>query len=342
MHYFALALISALLFGAATPVSKVLLKSLNPFQLAGLLYLGAALAMLPSVVKRNRKRQSIPLNKRNLSKLTGAVIFGGILGPVLLMLGLSLASAASVSLWLNMELVMTAVLGRLIFKDYLGRFGWLGVLGILLASVLLGIGERAAGPGAGLLVVAACICWGIDNHLTALIDNFSPAQSTFWKGLVAGTTNLGIGALLSPLAISPGIILPALTVGVFSYGLSILLYIKSAQHIGATRSQLVFSGAPFFGVLLAATYFGESLTLLHVISIVLMAVSVSAIFKDRHAHEHQHEKLVHDHSHNHDDQHHNHTHEMNGSAQSHSHWHEHEPVWHSHPHWPDLHHRHKH
>ena len=170
----AIALLAAALFGAATPASKRLLAELSPLQLSGLLYLGAALAVAPAPLRRARGRS--PATRRDRAPLLGAVVFGGALGPVLLLLGLRLASAASVSLWLNLELAATALLGALAFRDRLGRSAGSAWPWPSLASALLALGEGAAGLGAGPLVAAACVCWGLDNQWTALLDGVSPAS----------------------------------------------------------------------------------------------------------------------------------------------------------------------
>jgi len=341
-HSVSLALLSAALFGAATPASKTLLGSLSAFQLAGLLYLGAVLGVLVVIVRRGSWRPPWKMSVKNRLHLFGAVFFGGIAGPVLLLLGLKMASAASVSLWLNLELVATAILGRLFFKDHLGKYGWLGVVGIVFAGVILSLSEGVAGVWAGLLVLGACISWGLDNHFTALIDGITPAQSTLWKGMVAGTVNLLIGIFLHPFEASFSITIGALVIGILAYGASITLYITSAQGMGATRAQMFFASAPFFGVALSVIILGETISSLQIISALLLIISLSAIFKDQHIHKHQHEAMAHEHSHGHDDDHHNHAHDSLDSKNKHSHWHEHDSQEHAHPHWPDLHHRHKH
>ena len=339
---FLMAILAALFFGAATPVSKPLLAHLTSFQLAGLLYLGAALGVIVLLV---RERKFIPpwrMDRRNLWLLLGSVVFGGILGPLALLAGLRLASAASVSLWLNLEMVATAVLGHFLFKDHLTRRSWLAAGGIFLAAVILAAGEGAAGVLAGLLVLAACVSWGIDNHVTALIDGITPAQATFWKGLAAGTTNLVIGVSLAPLAASFGEVLGGLGIGVVAYGFSIVLYIASAQQLGATRSQLIFSSAPFWGVLLSVALLGEKLTWQHGAAAVIFIASIVLLYREQHGHAHTHKEQEHEHMHQHDDGHHLHDHEELLKASWHSHVHEHTPLEHVHPHWPDLHHRHEH
>lgn len=337
---FFLALLSALFFGAATPISKPLLSHLTSYQLAGLLYLGACLGVLILVMREKRLILPWKMDRVNALRLAGAVLFGGMLGPLALLAGLHLASAASVSMWLNLEMVATAVLGHFLFKDHLTRKSWLAAAGILLAAMLLAAGEGAAGIRAGLLVALACVCWGIDNHLTALIDGITPAQSTFWKGLVAGSTNLIIGISLAPMTAPLWSVAGGLGVGVFAYGLSIVLYITSAQQLGATRSQLIFSSAPFWGVLLSVLLLGESFSGRHAVAAALFIASILLLFREQHLHPHAHETMWHDHGHFHDDHHDHHGEE--GGLDWHSHPHEHHPVTHVHPHWPDLHHRHIH
>ena len=343
MYPFLLALFAALLFGASTPVGKWLLESLPPFQLAGWLYLGAAVGVAPGWLSaRARTGTRYRFDKHNMARLTGAIGFGGVAGPVLLLMGLQRASAASVALWLNLELVATAVLGFLIFRDHLGRGGWLGVGGTLLASVMLSWQGGSVGALALALVAGACFCWGLDNHLTALIDGISPQQSTFWKGLVAGSVNLAIGFFAETSGAGPLPAAAAVGVGIFAYGVSITLYIKAAHYLGATRSQMIFSSAPFFGVGLAIPLLGERISVVESIAAMVLIVSLVILFRDRHTHHHTHKAQQHQHDHNHTDGHHNHAHEDVNPEETHHHDHRHEPEIHAHPHWPDIHHRHRH
>jgi len=336
-----IALLSALLFGSATPISKNLLSQLSSFQLAGLLYIGAAIGVIFIVVRDKKFILPWRMDRKNAMRLLGAVVFGGMLGPLALLAGLRLANASSVSMWLNLEMVATAILGHFIFKDHLTRTGWIAAGGILLSAVILTSGEGSAGILAGVLVTLACICWGIDNHLTALIDGITPAQSTFWKGLVAGTTNLIIGISIAPLIGSMGAVIGGLILGVFAYGFSIVLYITAAQHLGATRSQLIFSSAPFWGILLSILILGEKFTWQLAIAIILFIASLVLLMKEQHQHQHIHEEIVHEHPHRHDDGHHDH-HDVEDPDEWHSHPHQHDFLKHAHPHLPDLHHRHSH
>jgi drug/metabolite transporter (DMT)-like permease len=335
-------ILSGFLFGVATPFSKILLADLNSFQLAGLLYLGAALAMFPYALRKDSNLKLL-FKSSNRVRTIGIIFFGGFAGPLLLLAGLKTANAASVSIWLNMELVATAILGVVIFKDSLDKNGWIGVGLTILAGIITSFGESSSGFLSALLITSACICWAIDNHLTALIDGASPQIVTFIKGVIAGTVNLIIGTILSNQSLMAGDIAPAIIVGVFSYGVSIVLYVTSAQNIGATRSQILFSTAPIWGVILSYFFVGEAFQWNHVISIVLLMLAVIITNQLSHHHSHEHLEMEHLHFHQHNDGHHNHQHDEKKAGQKwHSHLHNHEPYSHDHPHDPDLHHRHQH
>jgi drug/metabolite transporter (DMT)-like permease len=336
----AIALLSAALFGAATPASKWLLGALTPLQLAGLLYLGAALGVAPSLLRGRSLPLPRDLGGRRL--LLGAIGLGGVLGPVLLLLGLSLASAASVALWLNLELAATAALGALVFRDRLGAAGWLGAALAVGAGVALSLGEGPAGIRAGLLVAAACLCWAFDNHWTARLDALPAAATTFWKGAAAGATNLALGLALAPFEAKPSVAAAALLAGALCYGASIALYVTAAHALGATRAQVLFASAPLFGVGLAWLWLGEPLTGAQLAAAAALALSAALVLRDRHEHVHVHEAIAHVHWHRHDDGHHAHAHPPGQAAEAHAHWHVHGPLRHAHPHWPDLHHRHPH
>lgn len=340
MHGFLIALLAALLFGASTPASKLLLETLHPFQLAGLLYLGAAMAMAPFVRYGRGRPGADRLDGASRLRLGGAVVLGGIVGPVLLLAGLRLATAGSVSLLLNLEMAATAILGVVIFREHLTAGGWLGAAGVVAAGAMLSWQEGWPGLAAGVLVAGACVCWGLDNHLTALIDGMTPTQSTFWKGLVAGSANSIIGLAVAPLSFAPGL-LGALLVGALSYGASIALYITAAQKLGATRAQGVFASAPFIGAALSFALLAEPLTAGHAVAALVCSSAVVLLAASRHHHSHGHQWIEHVHSHRHDDGHHEHAHGEIVSG-THSHWHSHESVVHAHAHWPDLHHRHVH
>jgi drug/metabolite transporter (DMT)-like permease len=337
-----LALFAAILFGAATPVSKFLLDIFGAYQLAGLLYLGASLGVLPFILREKAFSWPWKIDKKTGLLLFGSVLFGGLSGPVLFLFGLRIASAASVSLWLNLELVATALLGIILFRDHLTALGWSSFGIMLAAAILLSTGEGKTGLQGGMLVAAACFCWGLDNHFTALITGISPAQTTFWKGLVAGAVNLIIGISTGDftLSISKGAM--AIGIGAFSYGLSVMMYIIAAQRIGATRSQIIFSASPFFGVFFSAFFLAEIISMLQMISALMILLALTLLFFDHHSHIHWHGTKIHNHWHRHDDKHHDHGFDDPSHGIFHTHPHQHRKTTHSHPHWPDQNHRHDH
>jgi drug/metabolite transporter (DMT)-like permease len=334
------ALAAALLFGASTPLAKALLSSIGPLTLAGLLYLGGAIGALPFAFRGGARELRHDARQRRL--LTFAVIFGGGLAPVLLLLGLRAAPAASVSLWLNTEIVATAFLAWTLFHEDLDRRTLLAAGLVLVGGIVLAAPEGAAGWKAGALVAGACLCWGLDNNLTALVSGFTPAQTTVAKGLIAGTVNLMLGLSLGQHLPGAARLGAALGVGAVSYGLSVMLYIFGAQHLGATRSQLLFATSPFLGVILAWTVFGERIQPAQLAAAPCIAAGLYLMLTARHEHEHTHEAMAHTHSHRHDDGHHTHVHPGLPAWVRHTHPHDHEPVTHTHPHLPDLHHRHRH
>jgi len=297
--YIIAGLISALLFGAATPASKALLGGIQPQALAGLLYLGAALGVLHVVLKEQVFRWPWHAGRRTFLLLTGAVVLGGILGPLLLLLALKAASSGSVSLWLNLEFATTVILGHFVFREELSWRGWIGAGGTIAGALLLAGGEGSGGVLPVVLIASGCICWGFDNHFTALIDGISPAQTTLWKGVVAGAFNLFVGGAIAGGADLPLFVFAALLVGSVSYGVSITLYITAAQGLGAARSQMIFSTVPLFGLLLSVTLLGEAFTGAQAMAATVIVASLMVVFSEKHIHLHRHDSILHQHRHRH-------------------------------------------
>jgi drug/metabolite transporter (DMT)-like permease len=337
-----LAILAAIFFGAASPLSKLILSRISPFQLAGLLYLGAAIGVTPRLIHKKDFTPLWRIARRSRWLLIGAISCGGVLGPLALLFGLKIGQASTVSLWLNLELVFTAVLGHWLFHDHLHRTGWIALSGVVAASLMLTGGGGQAAIASGLLVALACLFWGFDNHFTALIDGITPAESTFWKGLVAGSVNLSIGLASGPYIASWGATCAALLVGVFCYGISIVFYITAAQKLGATRSQMFFSTAPFFGMGLSVLLLKDDIRPVQMMAAFLFIGSLVLLFLGRHSHQHIHRSTKHEHWHQHDDGHHAHSHPRSQERISHVHEHEHEGSAHAHLHLPDIHHRHEH
>jgi len=331
-------LFAALSFGVTTPLSKGLLDQCSPLGLSGLLYAGAAMAVAPWAARDWPRGVDL----RNVARLGGAVAFGGVVGPVLLLIGLASSSATEVSLWLNLETVATALLARWFFREQLSGRTWVSVALVIAGSALLTSGGLEV-AWAAAWVAGACLAWGLDNNLTSVIDRFTPAQVTFVKGLGAAIVNLSAETLSGGHWPNPGTIALALLVGAFGYGASLMAYVASARELGATRSQLLFSTAPAWGLLACWTVLGEPVRALDLAAAALMAVAVWLWHGEVHAHRHRHRATRHHHAHRHDDGHHAHSHAvMVPATLRHSHLHRHEPLEHTHAHRPDLHHRHEH
>lgn len=330
---------AAVLFGASTPFASRLAEHTSAPVLAGLLYVGAALAVAPVASRRRVDRAAA---RRGLGRLAVAVGAGGFLGPLLLAAGLARTPAATASLLLNLELVATVVLAAALFHEHIGRRVGAGTVAVVGAGAVL-VWTGAPEPRLGALyIIGACVCWGLDNCVTADLDEIAPEHITAAKGVIAGGTNLLLGVALGASMPSAGVVLGALGVGALGYGVSITLWVAGARDIGAARGQLVFATAPFVGVLVAWVALGDPVRGVEVVALLLAGLGVSRVLASGHLHEHHHDAVEHDHEHTHDDGHHHHEHPGTTPALRHAHRHVHEPVAHAHPHVPDLHHRHTH
>ncbi len=339
-----MALASAILFGLSAPFSKLLLAAVDPWLLAGLIYLGAGLGL--AVVHVGRRLVGLdspeaPLRAADVPWLAAVVLFGGVLGPVLLLFGLSQTSAASGALLLNLEGLATMGIAWLVFRESVDRRLLLGAAAILAGAVLLSWqGEAARLDLGGLLIAGACLCWGIDNNLTRKLSSADPVQIAMIKGLAAGTTNLLLALLLGASLPGLGVIAGSAVVGFLGTGVSLVLFMLALRHLGTARTGAYFSLAPFIGAAVSLLLFEEALTLQFALAGLLMALGLWLHLAERHEHDHQHEAIEHEHLHRHD-AHHQHHHD-GPVTEPHSHRHRHQPLRHSHPHYPDLHHRHGH
>lgn len=342
------ALSAAILFGASTPFSKVLLGSIEPVGLAGLLYLGSGVGLtvlwwLRLRFKRGNTRDP-NIRQADIPWLAGAIVSGGIVGPVLLMIGLVITPASSASLLLNLEGVFTALIAWFVFKENVDRRIAFGMAVIAIGGLFLSwSGRPEMGEIWGTTAVAgACLAWAIDNNLTRKVSAGDPVQVAATKGLVAGLVNLTIAvATGTRLPGWPTILMVAL-IGLVSYGISLALFVLALRHIGTARTGAYFSTAPFVGAAISIVFFGDGFTVPFAVAAILMGVGVWLHLTERHLHEHSHYALEHEHMHIHDE-HHQHAHsEAALSVEPHNHAHRHDEVLHSHSHYPDLHHRHEH
>lgn len=348
-HAVVLALLSAALFGVSTPAAKALLGAIDPAVLAGLLYCGAGMGV--AVLRRVRRSLLVEpqaaeaaLTRKDVPWLAGAIVAGGIVGPILLMVGLARTDAATASLLLTMEGVATALLAWYVFHESFDRRIAAGMACLVAGAVVLSWTgtPTLAGILGPVAILAACLAWGLDNNLTRKVSLADPLQIVEFKGLIAGPVNLVIGLAaggeiptLTPTAIAG-------VVGFLGYGVSLALFIFALRDLGTARTGAYFSTAPFIGAFAALLLLREPLTIQLIFAGLLMGLGVWLHVTEDHAHEHEHEPLEHSHRHVHDE-HHQHVHGPDDpSGEPHTHRHRHERLRHKHPHVPDMHHTHRH
>jgi drug/metabolite transporter (DMT)-like permease len=336
---------AAVLFGLGAPISKLMVRELGPLLMAGLLYLGAGLGLTVVAALRGRSDESA-LTRRDLPLVAGVVVSGGIAGPVLLLYGLERVSGVLGALLLNLEGVFTIALAVVGFGEHLGRRAAVAAALIFAAAALIslpigGAATPSSGVGA-LLVMGACLAWGLDNNLTQRLSIRDPVAIVQRKALLAGSCNVALAVGLGAHLPRPAFIVAALGLGLVSYGLSIVLDVYALRLLGAAREAAFFATAPFVGALAALPILGERLRGIDIAGGSVMVFGVWLLIREHHGHLHTHEAIEHEHLHDHDE-HHQHPHPAGmRPAGPHSHPHRHEALVHDHPHLPDLHHRHKH
>ena len=341
------ALGAALLFGASTPLAKLLLAETRPWMLAGLLYLGSGCGLW--LLRRTRGTPPARLSAAEWRWLAGAIAAGGVLAPVLLMAGLTRMAAAPVSLLLNAEGVLTALLAWFAFSEHVDTRIAIGMGAIVAGAGVLGwpVGGALTGAAAwpALAVLGACLGWAVDNNLTRKVALADATWIAMIKGLAAGVTNLllalGLGAPLP----APADVAGASVVGFLCYGTSLSLFVRALRDLGTARTGAYFSVAPFFGALLSLVLLGEPVTPSLLAGGLLMGVGVYLHVTEEHVHEHAHDSIEHEHEHVHgdgDDHHHHPGEEPTPPGTRHRHPHRHEALSHTHGHYPDAHHQHLH
>lgn len=339
------ALLAAALFGASTPFAKLLTGEVSPVLLAGLLYLGSGVGLLLFRVIRDRGWKPSGLMPSEWPWLWGAILFGGVLGPIALLFGLTTTSGSVASLLLNLEAILTALVAWVVFRENAGQRVVAGMVAIVAGGVVLAwpAGNESATGWIGPLAIAlACLCWAIDNNLTRKVSGSDALFVAGSKGMVAGTVNCALALALGATLPGSGIVLATMTVGLLGYGISLVMFVLALRGLGTARTGAYFSTAPFIGTAVALVLLDESTDATFWLAASLMAWGVWLHLTERHEHRHVHAPLEHRHPHVHDDHHqHQHAFEWDGK-EPHDHWHEHLAVVHKHPHFPDIHHRHTH
>ena len=335
------ALLAALFFGASAPISKLLLGDVPPVLMAAFLYLGSGtgISLIKLYQRLTLNQKEAGIKRPDVIWLAGAIISGGILAPIILMVSLKNTPASTVSLLLNFEGVGTTLIALFFFRESISRRALTAILAITLASIFLSTDfKNGFGFSLGALgVIAACFLWGVDNNFTRNISAKDPLTIVAWKGLVAGTFSLILGLILGQQPPPLTTILSILLLGFISYGLSTMLFIYSMRGLGAARTSALYGTAPLAGVLLSILIFRDPLTLLFGIAAGLMVAGALMLANEEHAHFHIHMPVLHEHIHRHDDDFHAHA----DDTETHSHEHEHPQTEHEHGHMPDIHHRHE-
>ena len=337
------ALLAAIFFGASAPIAKFLLgDNIAPIYLAAFLYLGSGTGtFLVRLTQRVRAKDAeADIKLPDIKWLAGAIISGGILAPIILMISLQYTPASTASLLLNFEGVGTTLIALLFFKEAISRRAWTAIIVITLASIFLSANLKSGfGFSLGALgIILACLLWGLDNNFTRNISGKDPLVIVAWKGLVAGTFSFFLALFLGNSLPSGTTILYTLLLGFISYGLSTMLFIRSMRGLGAARTSALYGTAPLAGVLLSIVIFGEIPSFLFIIATILMVGGALLLVNEHHSHTHIHTALIHEHSHSHKDP----SHEHADADEVHSHEHEHPAEEHEHDHMPDIHHRHGH
>ena len=307
------ALLASVLFASSVPFSKLLLHEIEPVMLAALLYLGSGtgLLLIKKIARQTAFKGEADLGKSDIPWLMGAILFGGLAAPVVLMFGLKATPAATASLLLNFEGVATSLIAVIMFKEAIDKRIWIAITAITLATVILTWDLRSAlGFSIGALgVIAACIFWGLDNNLTRHISSKDPVTITILKGLVAGSFSLCIAVALKNHLPGMSHIFLAALLGFVAYGLSIVLFISSMRNLGAARTCAYFGTSPFIGAILSFVVFRELPDILFIIAAPIMIFGVIYLLNEEHEHAHTHEEIEHEHGHDHEDEHHLHEHE---------------------------------
>lgn len=341
------ALLAAVLFGASTPFAKLLIGEIDPWVLAGILYFGSGLGLFSILIIQFLRTKKWPVfpSRIDFQWLMGATFFGGVLGPVLLMTGLTTSTAASSSLLLNLEGVLTSVIAWIIFREHYDRRIVIGMLSIVLGGVILSWSpETSFGITKGsFFIMTACLCWAIDNNLTRRVSANDAVLITAIKSIVAGTTNLLLVIFLGKNFPNLLIISYGAALGFLGYGVSIVCFVLSLRSIGTSRTGAYFSVAPFAGAILSLLIFRNDFQIQLIFAGLFMGLGVWLHVTEKHEHLHEHTPMFHTHEHNHEDGHHDHAHSSNDPiGEKHTHPHNHQKMSHKHPHFPDIHHRHEH
>lgn len=288
------AFLAAVFYAINVPISKVLLQYVGPTTMAALLYLGAGIGIgMMSLFNKKDREKAESLTKAELPYIVGMIVLD-IAAPIFLMLGISYGSSANASLLGNFEIVATTVIALILFKEAVTKRLWLAIGLITLSSILLSFeGTDSFHFSYGsLLVIMATVCWGLENNCTRELSSKSTYQIVMLKGLCSGFGALVIALIKRESFPGIGYIAIALALGFVAYGLSIFMYVRAQNVLGAAKTSAYYAVNPLIGALLAFVFLSESLSWMYVIALIVMVFGSALVVVDtfirQHDHEHQH------------------------------------------------------
>lgn len=288
------AFLAAVFYAINVPISKVLLQYVGPTTMAALLYLGAGIGIgMMSLFNKKDREKAESLTKAELPYIVGMIVLD-IAAPIFLMLGISYGSSANASLLGNFEIVATTVIALILFKEAVTKRLWLAIGLITLSSILLSFeGTDSFHFSYGsLLVIMATVCWGLENNCTRELSSKSTYQIVMLKGLCSGLGALVIALIKRESFPGIGYIAIALALGFVAYGLSIFMYVRAQNVLGAAKTSAYYAVNPLIGALLAFVFLSESLSWMYVIALIVMVFGSALVVVDtfirQHDHEHQH------------------------------------------------------
>jgi drug/metabolite transporter (DMT)-like permease len=323
------AVLAAIFYAVSMPLSKLMLSHVGPTFMASFLYFGAGVGIGAIYLfgGRNRASAKDALTKKELPFVIGMIVLD-IAAPVLLMVGLTSASSANASLLNNFEIVATSVIALVVFREAVSARLWVAIALITLSSVLLSF-EDVSGlrfSYGSLFILAAAVCWGLENNCTRKISSKNTYQIVILKGMFSGLGSFLVAWMRGEHLPRFQFVVFALLLGFVAYGLSIFLYVRAQKVLGAAKTSAYYAVAPFVGALLSFLILGESVGDYYVVALLVMLAGSALVVADTllvtHTHLHVHTiscargecpdagTYVHSHTHTHfvKDQNHDHSH----------------------------------
>ena len=322
------AFLAAVFYAINVPISKLLMNYVGETTMAALLYLGAGIGIsLLSLFMREDRKNSEKLSGNDLPYVIGMIVLD-IAAPIFLMIGISRGTSANASLLSNFEIVATTIIALIIFQEAVTKSLWLAIGLITLSSILLsfeGTDSFSFSYGS-LFVLAATVCWGFENNCTRKISSKSTYEIVILKGIFSGLGALAIAFIKRENMPEWKYIVAALLLGFVAYGLSIFLYVRAQNVLGAAKTSAYYAVAPFVGAFLSFVFLKETLSWMYIVALIVMMAGSAVVVIDtlirHHTHEHQH-TFTHTHdgsTHEHTITHvHDHAHYVTDSKHGHHH-----------------------